>query len=46
MVDLGGGALSYERGTPVGPLREQLGVLWGLQGYLAYKKQPPRRTLQ
>jgi len=57
MVVLGARAVSYERGTPVGavhvldfeyPMYEDEGVRTftsGIQGYLAYKKTPPPRTL-
>ena len=42
MVVLGGGAVSYERGTPVGagagPSRDGPHIR---QGYLAHKKRPP-----
>ena len=34
MVVLGGGAVSYERGTPVAVVNHRT----GLQGYLAHKK--------
>ena len=45
MVPLGGGAVSYERGTPV----KVHGLREALQGYLAHEKKPspqgPPRTL-
>ena len=52
MVVLGGGAVSYEQGTPVGPYGDPRS--WAVsheqgtpvQGFLAHKEQPPRRTLE
>ena len=44
MEVLGGAAVSYERGTPVGPMLPGVGLLFdrvrGLQGYLAHEKPP------
>ena len=50
MVVLGGGAVSYERGTPVAgnpPAESRCLPNWRaqIQGYLAHKKTPPPRTV-
>ena len=45
MLALGGGAVSYERGTPVPP-SVGFAALQGLQGHLADEEAHPSTTVQ